>query len=1247
MRILKKTSFWLLALAAPLIVITWVIASQNLFSTPRLQQANYFWPDFWKDSFFGTLLTMVVFFALRSLWRQEREQASVLRATLESSTDGILVVNSAGKVTCSNQQFAKMWGVPNSLLAAGNDKKMLEMALGQLREPEKFISKVKALYERPAESSFDLVEFKDGRVLERFSNPQRMGDKIVGRVWIFREVIEHGLTTSDSYKSLFDQSPAGFVRMDAAGNILDVNQAITNISGYSREELVGRHVSIFAPQGDTSRVEEHRKKILGGGIHVHEVENVTKGGSTIYVKVVERCLTFQDGHQEILCNVTDVTARKHAERELMASEENYRNLFNSLDVAIYIQDAEGKFITVNQCAEKMYGYPKEFFKGKTPEILAAPGLVDLAATQAAFVKAWNGESQQFYWWGRRANGQTFPKDVRLTRGMYLGQPVIYASSLDITEQRRNEAFIRKQSEILEMIATGKPLADSLAALCRLVETQQENTLASVLLIDVDGRHLRHGAGPGLAEEYIRGIDGIEIGPSVGSCGTAAFTRKPVFVSDIATNPLWKNFATFAEKFSLRACWSTPILDAEGTLLGTFAVYARQVGEPPKALLEVIGMATHTAATAIAKIRAEEQVRYKTQLLNETGALAKVGGWEFDPATGEGNMTDEVYRIHDLEPGAPMNKARGLEYYAGESRKKIESALAAAVQYGTPYDLELEFTSAKGIRKWIRTTCHPVMENGQVIRMRGTFQDITEQKSVADQAARERARFKLIFDTMPIGIAFNTARPDGSIERDVNEAHLRICGITREQSKDPKTYTAITHPDDRERQKRMLAETNADQVQRFSIERRFVQSNGTLTWVSLTFQRQTAPDSTVEELTTVTDITERKLLEEQLRQAQKMEAIGQLSGGIAHDFNNLLTAIIGNATLLTDKDTPPNEVADCAQEIQLAAKRGAELTRQLLLFSRKQTLQPAVVDLNNVVRQSLKMLRRILGEDIAIHTTLAEVAQAVFADAGMIEQVILNLAVNARDAMPQGGLLNINTGIVEIRPPGTSAEVSAKPHVCLAITDHGTGIPPEILPRIFDPFFTTKEVGKGTGLGLATVYGIIQQHNGWITVSSEPGKGTSFQIYLPHFQGSLPTAPVTSSPTVMPRGSGTILLAEDEPPLRTFMTQLLTRLGYEMLVAPNGPEAFALWQQHRDKISLVLTDVIMPGGMSGQDLAAKILAEQPTARVVFTSGYTGEKATIHVPLIEQVNFMRKPFGPGELAEFIQKAMTNEDLPRLPR
>jgi two-component system, cell cycle sensor histidine kinase and response regulator CckA len=448
-----------------------------------------------------------------------------------------------------------------------------------------------------------------------------------------------------------------------------------------------------------------------------------------------------------------------------------------------------------------------------------------------------------------------------------------------------------------------------------------------------------------------------------------------------------------------------------------------------------------------------------------------------------------------------------------------------------------------------------------------------------------------------------------------------------------------HPEDLSRVREALQRAAGLPAIPRTVEYRFRHRNGSwriLESIGRSIQGA-APDGYI--IVNSRDITESMKLEEQLRQSQKMEAIGQLSGGVAHDFNNLLTVIQGHVSLLETEPTLAAELRESVTEIRQSAERAANLTRQLLAFSRRQTMQRTDLDLNEVVIHMTRMLKRILGEDIQLRLNYAPQPVCVHADAGMMEQVLLNLAVNSRDAMPQGGQLVLETGSVELDEAAAKQmpQARAGAFVCLSVSDTGCGIPPEILPHIFEPFFTTKDVGKGTGLGLATVYGIVQQHQGWSSVYSEAGQGTTFRIYLPRLLKAALAEPVKSTIPSDRGGTETILVVEDESALRVLARRILTRLGYRVLEAPTGVSALGVWREHRREIQLLLTDLVMPDGMNGRDLARHLHQDNPDLKVIYTSGYSAEIAGQDFPLVEGLNFLAKPFSPSKLAHIVRASL----------
>jgi PAS domain S-box-containing protein len=397
--------------------------------------------------------------------------------------------------------------------------------------------------------------------------------------------------------------------------------------------------------------------------------------------------------------------------------------------------------------------------------------------------------------------------------------------------------------------------------------------------------------------------------------------------------------------------------------------------------------------------------------------------------------------------------------------------------------------------------------------------------------------------------------------------------------------------------------------------------------------------------TVLDVTDRQRLEEQLRQAQKMEAVGRLAGGVAHDFNNLLTAILGSAELLLGHLEPDSPERVEAAEIRKAAMWAGDLTRQLLAFSRQQILDPQVFDLSAVVADMDKMLRRLIRADIAFHTRLAPDLGAVRADPGQIEQVIMNLAVNACDAMPGGGTLTIETANVEIGA-GDEREAAAPPgrYVLLTVSDTGLGMSATTRARVFEPFFTTKERGKGTGLGLSTVYGIVKQSEGCVTVESEPGRGTTFRVYLPRVDAAVESAVPGRAFTASRGGDETVLVVEDQEPVRRLTRRVLETQGYAVLAASDGHEALSLAEQHAGSIHILVTDVVMPG-MSGREVGRRLAVKRPGMRVLYLSGYADDSIVNHGVLEPGLAFLQKPFTPESLARRVREVLDAPPEPRI--
>jgi PAS domain S-box-containing protein len=687
--------------------------------------------------------------------------------------------------------------------------------------------------------------------------------------------------------------------------------------------------------------------------------------------------------------------------------------------------------------------------------------------------------------------------------------------------------------VLGLIRAQAPLPKILEVLCIHIEKQHPDLLSSILLLDADGTTLRHGAAPSLPAEYSRAIDGVQIGPCAGSCGTAAYRRQPVVVSDIATDPLWASCRQLALPHGLRACWSTPIASQDGRILGTFAIYYREPRTPGAEHQQLIAHVTHLAGIAIEQDRAKAELRaaearYRTLVerlpaITYIAELGAGGPWHY--------VSPQIETMLGFSPGEwlsdPMN---WMNHIHPEDR---EIALAAEKLFEETHELfHAEY------RMWAR--------DGRLLWF----------------------------------------RDEGVLLHETDGQGLLMQGV-------------------------------------------------------------------------MYDITDHKRLEDQLRHSQKMEAVGQLAGGVAHDFNNLLMLIQAHNEHLRDRLGPNDPAHNDALEIENAVTRAASLTGQLLAFSRKQVLRPKLLDLNAVLSDVAQMLHRLIGGNIEVQVVAAPRLGRVKADPGQMEQVILNLAVNSRDAMPHGGKLTIETSDVELAEDDSGNLEGAPPgkYVRLTVSDTGDGMDTETRAHMFEPFFTTKAPGKGTGLGLATVYGVVKQSDGWIWVDSEPGRGTTFKIHLPRLeesqveeyeaeesqaQAQLATPlKTTPDPAAARKGTETVLVVEDQDGIRDIVGESLRRNGYQVIIAVDGNEALQMAGRYADPIHLLVTDLVMPN-IGGRELANRLTQLRPQMKVLFMSGYP-EHAALNSEVIDPpADVLQKPFSLDSLARNVRRVLDEGEL-----
>ena len=623
-------------------------------------------------------------------------------------------------------------------------------------------------------------------------------------------------------------------------------------------------------------------------------------------------------------------------------------------------------------------------------------------------------------------------------------------------------------------------------------------------------------------------------------------------------------------------------------------------------------------------RSEAKIAESERQLAEAQSLARVGNWNWNLETGALSWSDEHYHIFGLNPRMFELTYESIlsKHIHKEDRELVERTIRDSLDNIKPFDFHYRIVLTDGSVRYVHSIGHVVCsKEGTPGRMFGTSQDVTERMRSEAELIKSEERYRdLVENAHDIIYSHDLSGNYTSI----NEAGERITGYSRDEALRMNISDTVA-PEFIDIAREMIgAKLRGEDTTAYELE--VLAKDGRRIWVEVNTKLILHDGVPVGVQGIARDITSRKQLEEQLRQAQKLESVGRLAGGIAHDFNNMLTAITGYSELALRQLPDDHRVRRNIEEIKKAGDRSTLLTNQLLAFSRRQLLRPEVIDLNDVITDTTGMLQRVIGEDIELITELCPHAVNVNADKGQLSQIIMNLAINARDAMPNGGKLKIATSQAFVDPEYARAYPELVPgsYVKLSVSDNGTGINESDFEHIFEPFFTTKEVGKGTGLGLSTVYGIVKQSGGSISVESEVGSGTTFEVLLPGVRAKEAESALESiRDERLPIGPETILLVEDEELVRSFLTELLEACGYRVIATTDGESALAICKNTKEPIDLLITDVVMPR-MSGRELAEKLGAYLPKLPVLFISGYTDDALVRESVLDSDVNFIQKPF-----------------------
>lgn len=943
------------------------------------------------------------------------------------------------------------------------------------------------------------------------------------------------------------------------------------------------------------------------------------------------------------------------------TEKQHEALLKAIPFGVHGVDTQGRVIFENPSALRMLGYQAGEVIGKRAHDLFhhhhADGTPYPIEDCPIFHTVQDGQVRQV------EEDVFFLKDGSSFPASYMTAPIVDAEGeitggvvgfRDVTAERLEKDLRALEARVLNMVSAATPLPEVLKEITETVDGLLSGARSSILLVQ-DGR-LFHGAAPNLPDAYNQAIDGVQIEENAGSCGTAAWRREAVIVTDIAKDPLWQAYRHLAESHGLRACWSTPVLDAEGRTMATFAVYHDEVRAPELGQMGIIERISQYLRVAIERTREHERMEQSEARYRSLFNLVPVSIWEEDwsavlpiiaesKALGEScleayleeqpQLVDEaMHSIRTLD----VNQA-SLEMFEAEAKHQLLQALPKILD--TPDSqgriADVLAALAEGKRTYQTEMRLRTLGDRMIHVLLGmALPELDDPSgrvlvSLMDITARKEAEQRFL----TVAQATNDVIWDWDLQTDRiwwNDGLSSAFGYELDTGMTEGAFwTTHLHPEDRERVQNALDSLLAQDPSLWQCEYRFMRADGSYAEVLdkgvVITNEQGKP---VRMVGSLQDLTERRHLEAQLRQAHRLDAVGQLTGGIAHDFNNLLTVILGNSELLSERLGEDENLKSLVEMTARSAERGAELTSHLLAFSRQQPLDPKPTDINHLVSGFQTLLQRTFGETIEIELALADGLYPAVVDSSELENAILNICLNARDALPEGGRILLETAAIELRetaPPWTE-ELEPGAYVALSITDNGLGMDESTLAQAVEPFFTTKEVGKGSGLGLSMVYGFARQSRGHVHIDSTPNAGTRVALYLPRASEDVATMAVNADEGVGGQGAGKILLVEDDELVRDHVASQLSILGYQVVTCENGPAALEALDQKQD-FDLLFTDIVMPDGMDGQELAEAAQALYPDLPVLFTSGYSEELAR-QERQDKAVHFLAKPYKRRDLA-----------------
>lgn len=1056
-----------------------------------------------------------------------------------------------------------------------------------------------------------------------------------------RRKVETELVRREKYfRSLTENALDIVTVLSKEGVFLYNSPSIQRVLGYDPKKLTGKIAFDFVHPEDAAQVREG----FEAGLQ-HPERTITlefrfrhSDGTWRYLEAVGQNRLAEPEIAAIVVNSRDITDRKQAEENLRESEKQYRLIFDGNPTPMWVFDQETlAFLEANDAAVRQYGYSRGEFLAMNIAELRPPDEVpamseylhNLIASDRISTTGLAG-----VWRHRKKDGGLIDVEIRWNPVLFKGRAACLAMANDITERKRLEhrdAALSKLGQSLSSATTPTEAAEIIR------EIASELFRWDAFTLDL----------------YSSEVDLVH--PTLNMDTDRAGRRFNVPVNGKGQEPSGMARRIIKDGAELTLREEPLVMPADVVPMGD--------ASRPSASLMLAPVRNRTKVIGILSIQSYAFQAYDQQDLSTLQALADHCGGALERIHAEQALHISEQRFHDLFEGSPdaifvedfkgtvldVNPA-GCDLH-GATREQLigktmldlvppESREQAARNYALMVEGRLQQIEALSVGSDGRAA--PVEVRANRIEYGGApalllhVRDISERKRAEAALRSSEMLFHSVWENSVDGMRLTDE--EGYIVA-VNEPFCKLVGLSRDALEGKPLTVIYADSEDPQTILEKYRQSFVERAMEKNVERRITLHNGKVVTLEKTSSFVELRGQPTLSLGLFRDMTAQKRLEEQLRQSQKMEAIGQLAGGVAHDFNNILTVIQGHASLLIAGAGLTGVSARSAQQIAQAAERASGLTRQLLTFGRRQFMQLKALDMNEVVGNMTKMLARLLGEDIALQISYFPQPAPIHADASMMEQVLLNLAVNARDAMPKGGQLAIKIVVVEVdaRHVAQHHEAHMGRFVCLSAIDTGSGIAAQNLRRIFEPFFTTKEVGKGTGLGLATVYGIVKQHQGWVEVESELGRGAAFRVYLPC--SAQVAEPAEAQPVQKDArgGSETILVVEDEAPVRELVCDLLAAHGYKILQAESGRKALDVWAQSKQHIDLLLTDLVMPDRMNGRELAERLWTERPSLKVIFTSGYSADVVGKDFMSRRGLNYLQKPYHPQKLAMMVRDCL----------